>query len=129
MTKKEIINGNKLIAEFMDWKQCKDGDWQWKHPKNSILPAQYEAYGTKYTYDENMKFNSSWEWLMPVVDKIESLHFNSHIVRKDGLHYCIFFHYLMIPGLRVESAHHNYKINAIYEATIKFIELYNTKKK
>ena len=47
---KEIIEGNKLIAEFMD-----------KPPH--IMP-------------ELLKYHTSWDWLMPVVEKIGSLSYN-----------------------------------------------------
>lgn len=42
------MENNKLIAEFMDY-EC-GSDWE--------------------------KFQTSWDWLMPVVEKIESLNFN-----------------------------------------------------
>lgn len=50
----QIQEGNKLIAEFSNY--LDNG------------PA------AKYCYDENiMLYHSSWDWLMPVVEKINSL--------------------------------------------------------
>ncbi len=49
METNQIIESNKLIAEFMGYK-IKGGLW-----------------------GEQPKYNSSWDWLMPVVEKIEML--------------------------------------------------------
>lgn len=57
MTSEEICNGNALIAHFMglkrgdDW-QVRNGDANWCHPVD-------------------LKYNTSWDWLMPVVEKID----------------------------------------------------------
>ena len=58
----EIIEGNKLIAEFM----CK-----------TIYPIagtkEFNKWrGNRCDYHEfELKYHSSWDWLMPVVEKIE----------------------------------------------------------
>lgn len=56
MLEQEILEGNKLIAEFMTGKSKK----------------------SKVFFDLNccandLKYHSSWEWLMPVVEKIEMM--------------------------------------------------------
>lgn len=63
MNTQEIIEGNKLIAEFMGLSYCT------KH--------QYEGWYKNSEYNHRicdfyrLKYNSSWDWLMPVVEKIE----------------------------------------------------------
>ena len=49
---------NKLIAEFMRWEE--PTEWSAIAPKSGGDCWQYE----------DMKFNASWDWLMPVVRKI-----------------------------------------------------------
>lgn len=52
--------GNKLIAEFMGWRKSGIHGW---------LPPNKEdswAYGK----DSILKYHFSWDWLMPVVEKI-----------------------------------------------------------
>lgn len=56
MTKEQILNGNKLIAEFM-W-------WDIIEPSNSSLLEQ----SIKHT-----QYHRSFDWLMPVAEKIEQL--------------------------------------------------------
>lgn len=48
---------NRMIAEFM-------GD---DFMQNEIVPM----LGHRYPLPEDMMFSTSWDWLMPVVDKIE----------------------------------------------------------
>lgn len=69
MTTQEIIEGNKLIAEFMGLTKSINGAtietryvFDWKNKPQGDLPV-------------DLKFNSSWDWLMPVIEKIETLDF------------------------------------------------------
>jgi hypothetical protein len=58
------IEGNKLITEFMGAKY--DGR------KYMIFPdGRHIVHGDEY--DSDLKYHSSWDWLMPVVEKIEAL--------------------------------------------------------
>jgi len=54
MTHKEILEGNKLISTFMG-----------KEDEHRFL---FDHLNTKALY------HISWDWLMPVVEKIENLH-------------------------------------------------------
>ena len=62
MTSEEILDGNKLIAEFL-----------------GINKKVYGETGTTYYIDDTpyqlvkLKYYSSWDWLMPVVEKIENV--------------------------------------------------------
>lgn len=67
MQEQEIIEGNKLIAEFMGYKEG--------------FPHKIDRYGYEQTvegyridYDdvaiEDLEFHSDWNWLMPVIRKI-----------------------------------------------------------
>jgi len=111
MNKEEILEGNKLIASFMDIDDSMPHDRQ-------------GAY----------LYHSSWDWLMPVVEKIESIYYISIYITKSylGKH-------------RVEisyepSAHNknnknktifiqnDNKIECVYDAVIKFIKCHNQSK-
>ena len=54
---------NKRIAEFMDWKQCDPND-------NTIYANP--TNGALHSSDSDMRFHTSWDWLMPVIEKIDS---------------------------------------------------------
>jgi|SRR6185312_15737930 len=65
MKENEILEGNKLIAEFMGAVfaetqiniPSKDGQWY---------------------FIEDLKYNYSWDWLMPVVEKIKKYWFDDN---------------------------------------------------
>lgn len=106
---------NKLIAEFMQ--SIEDGLY---------LDGLY-FYKGRY-YDTNMAFHKSWDWLMPVVEKIENLGYEFFIVED-----------------RIKIAHNtdhsteiiinftlgrNYgsKREAVYQGVVEFINEYNKNK-
>jgi len=73
-TKKEIIAGNIMIAEFMGGKYGK-----FKFPTglkmNTIIIPKYGEFMEAKEKDSDhlsypLKFHSSWEWMMPVIEKI-----------------------------------------------------------
>ena len=64
MSEQEIIEGNKLIAEFMHYKE--NGMFIWNNPPELI--SNNSVY-IGYT-EHSAKYHSSWDWLMPCIDKI-----------------------------------------------------------
>lgn len=59
METNKILEGNKLIAIFMGRCGKRNKRLYWVN-----IP------GVEWVYVEDMKFHSSWDWLMPVVEKI-----------------------------------------------------------
>ena len=99
---------NKIIAEFMGMKP---------HNKNDL-----EGFWTntikvhEFNNVMNLKFHSDWNWLMEVVEKIESLgNFNVSIE----------FGNCTISGTFTVSKTNKTKIEAVYNACLAFIEWYN----
>jgi len=70
----EIIEGNKLIAEFMGWKnilskeECESNDFGF-HVAQPLGP---NMYGTWPVVQEDLKYHSSWDWLIPCIGKISN---------------------------------------------------------
>ena len=62
---------NRLIAEFMGAKYDKDTSFP-MHPDDLWLPMHGICNFTG-TNGKCLKYNSSWDWLMPVVSKITSI--------------------------------------------------------
>lgn len=71
------MENNKLIAEFIGFKPCLVAD----SDGNKIYVGKETPFGWKYPdcYPEadylisvqDLKFNTSWDWLMPVIQNIE----------------------------------------------------------
>lgn len=115
---------NKLIAEFMGAKMIVENH----HGINIIEfedKKQFDLLGLKY--------HSSWDWLMPVVEKIESLGVNfwtvknkvkltivGELARKlnDSLYDTEF------EGYDFEYYIEDTKIEAVYQAVVEFIKWY-----
>ena len=99
---------NKIIAEFM----------------GRVIPEDKLEF-----YDENPTthyYNSNWNWLMQVVEKIESLDGHLHICDND-----VFVHFpkrikgcVRINGESLKLS----KIEAVYNACVEFIKWYNENK-
>ena len=99
---KEILEGNKLIKDFYT---------------NEHIRGQF---GRILSADE-YKYHFSWDWLMPVVEKIEQ----SSRVDIYGKACRI-----SQPQWDVDIAHiDEYKIKAVWRSVIDFIHFYNTQSK
>lgn len=124
MKEQEILQNNKLIAEFCGWKFIKLTD------ADDVMPPCYVFM----QYDENgravrqysggdcwnvetagdIPYDSDWNWLMPVVEKIEGMGYGLTIdgticeIYKSDRDYCI------------KCA--DTKLSATYEAVCDFIK-------
>lgn len=126
MSEKEILEGNKLIAEFMGG----------KFKEYSILNLKENEVWLPYhglcNY-QKLKYYSSWDWLIPVVEKIESISELSQN-RTCNFHVTIEKHRCFIKwgiGRTICDVYdyHNNKILIVYRAVIEFIKWYNQNKK
>ncbi len=129
MTPKQIMSTNQFIAEFMGFKmQVEDF-----HGINIIQDPDGETYDLG-----QLKYNTSWDYLMPVVEKIEDLSFNSgygfsviidnwECFIKDRLSGEI------IVSVSATASDNKYKsiskIDAVFKAVIEFINWYNNRNK
>jgi len=105
-------NNNKLIAEFMEW-TLDDKDL------NSY--RKYNGSIFKYSLLSNFKYHTDWNWLMPVVERIELdmgfdvyIHYNNCTIT-DG------------ENAFENEAEPNQKVYATYQSVIEFINWYNNK--
>ena len=65
------MNDNKLIAEFMGAKPLVLGG-STEYEMYGVLDCIEDGVDEKHYYiDDEMRFHESWDWLMPVVRKIE----------------------------------------------------------
>jgi hypothetical protein len=86
-----IAEFNKLIAEFMGYKllPCNNGK-AWESPHQKAVDDIFKIHGRLWKKDDPFyKWDSSWDWLIPVIEKIESRGFPTTI---------------WIEGVSIESA-------------------------
>ena len=131
-----IMKWNKIIAEFMGYKlmPCNNGKaWDIGKSipsKDHLLPIQ----GVLHTGNE-LKFYTSWDWLMPVVEKIEMISkYDIQSIYDErsefmGWYPDIFSMYPkdnicdFLSDLRFKT-----KLEATYKAVVEFIKWYNQNK-
>ena len=137
------MNDNKLIAEFMGYKLLDDLYYllpinlpQFTHSDHGEWCGQHEESFSERYWEigfDGLMYNSSWEWLMPVVDKIESIHgvFRRGSMTKGGqLHNATEKKYVIEYGMHDKVIAHVYansRIDAEYQAVVEFIKEYNLK--
>lgn len=113
---KEIVEGNKLIAEF-DGKRFVSYE---DNSTNAVFEGWVWDENGKQKQSNHLQYHTSWDWLMPVVEKIEQW------ARVD-----IYGKACKIsqPQWTVDIAKINErKIVAVLEAVIQFIQWYNQNK-
>jgi len=106
---------NRLIAEFMGAKETKVEGLQ--------NPMYYPING-KSEYSHKLKYHSDWNWIMGVVDMVESLGYDFNILTPTVIEIWSGEgeHLIAVNGA-------GNKIDATYKAIIEFIKWYNENKK
>jgi hypothetical protein len=106
------MKDNELIAEFMG------------------LESGYMGVGIMYRWGtmsykpEALQYDTSWDWLMPAVEKIESLEFTFVIDNNEAN---ILSDVDCDKGLLILKQYPT-KIQSVYAAVVEFIKWYNSQK-
>ena len=68
LTKKEILDGNKLIAKFIGIEEVDkpNSSGKYRLTNSPIYKVSHSSHSV------HLHFDVSWDWLMPVVEKIEN---------------------------------------------------------
>lgn len=130
MNANEILKGNKLIAKFMQLEK--------KIVAKGLIEYMYTHKFTQHGFYETthefcLLFHSSWDWLIPVVEKIEATNrindnewypyqvtiWNTSCIISDGNN----------ANKIVHTVTENNKIEATWSAVVKFIKWYNNENK
>jgi len=119
----QLINKtNELIAKFMEWKTgmswLDDGEFETPHSQQKWIESGISCgwESVKDFTPEEMLFNSSWDWLMPVVEKINTLYVT------DGEE---FTSPLLIADIHKYVA--NVKIEEAFKAVIAYIKFWTVR--
>jgi hypothetical protein len=123
-----------LLADFVEWK---------KYETFSYFTPFYQNYlsrdglaDTSIFHQNSLKFNSSWDWLMIVVEKIESIkdehhgyfgvYINSNSCSIQGTN--LKTDVKQIPPIYYSNFVLNNKLQATYQAVVEFVKWYNENK-
>ncbi len=121
ISNEETLDGNKLIAEFDGW-SIEKGMESEGNP--------FYVKGLDICLTSKMQYNSSWDWLMPMVEKI------NHMPHRMGFFINNQFcgaHGLLHGGMSVSKTivkietGNNPLIQSVYKAVVEFIKWHNTK--
>lgn len=122
-----IVESNKLIASFMDNPLVYDGVGD-RDKLSSYIDKKFNVH----------YYNSSWDWLMPVVDKIETIQLPSPAVVKVrveiGRNSCVIFKGEFHDDMDGFISCVDYddsgqtKLEATYKCVVDFIQWYNKNK-
>jgi len=135
MTQQEILEGNKLIARFSGYEyyslpedRSYNPGW-WLKDKHKTINKITHAYLCRSHND--LRYYNSWDWLMPVVNKISEIHKDLHSDEK----YEDLFESLLKLELNWNSFvyyNNDLRINSNiinnYLDVVNFIKWYNTNK-
>ncbi len=116
---KEVANKIKLIAVFEGYQQVKEFETLFIHPTKKNLTIS------------EFKYDSSMDWLMPVLERIEAMGYKTIIGGGDSWgNYCNINYgiSLMESSETKAMGQGDTKMEAIFEAVAEFIEWYNKKK-
>tara|TARA_R110000851_G_scaffold56447_1_gene131929 strand:+ start:5576 stop:6034 length:459 start_codon:yes stop_codon:yes gene_type:complete len=152
MDKNEILSGNKLIAEFMGYEyipyvkgQTQSPGW-WHETSPNLIKGKMPS-ATKLSNDyflcrrhDGLRYYNEWNWLMSVVEKIETLdlsnqydtdNFEGFTINIENTSCYIWLNLKYDPGQRLVAIHnctHNNKITTVYNAILEFIKWYDGNK-
>lgn len=120
---------NKLIAEFMGYALYEGYSYRVPH-YDSYVGVDGNMHETPIHHIHSLKFHTSWDWLIPIVEKIESIIFdenNSFNVTIGSSIYCV------IQDSNGECYDMTYdgeesKLAVVYKAVVEFIKWYNENK-
>ena len=108
----KTLKNNKLIAEFLGYidNGCSE---------DGFLIHPITNYDVEIS---SLKYHEDWNWLMEVVEKIESLGYRIEIVK----HICRIY---LSNKETIIISENTPKIEAVYIACVEFIKWYNNKNK
>lgn len=148
-TDQSIIDGSRLIVEFMGSKYINDpyksnkedieltDFWHWSKPESGWPRDNYtnQEYSTGFMI-ENWAYHKSWDWLMPIVEKIETTNVKDeqvylHTEYDNRVEFLGWYSQidLGIKDLKDLDTRYKTKIESCFNAVVWFIRWYNKNKK
>ena len=127
-----IKENNKLIAEVMGWEVGLHSGREVEHCVQGQLETHKKVVGGSLSF-QNMKYHFSWDWLMPVVEKIASTDCSKVDIHTgtgctDSFSWCDIEWYdgknKFLTSDKINQDEQN-PLTATYRAVVEFIKWYN----
>jgi hypothetical protein len=126
MDEKIIIKNNELIAKFMG------GRFTFIKPHTpnvefKVHPRGDRNFNSSSFHPRHLSYHKSWDWLMPVVEKVESLDCNVGIftgMKNDSWCRIVRFGKFGLGDKEI-GIKDNSRIISVFKAIIEFIKWYN----
>lgn len=139
MNKEEILENNKLIAEFVDLTPHSifpdelqaPGAFMWMAVQVNAYSDYAKEEDEFNCFEEFFQFHKSWDWLMPVVEKIELLKIKDYNIRVsiDSVRCLISITHFYEGSIKIFYKNiyndNDSKMERIYKLIIEFIKYYN----
>lgn len=126
---------NVLIARFMNYEEVTKEDIWFDNKITTRFRIDMPLHNIDWKYDWCLQFHESWDWLMPVVEKIEDLGSSgSWICIQMNQSLNVFTSSIIITGEKgkkikditlVNQRDKHTKIETIYNVVVEFIKWYN----
>jgi hypothetical protein len=128
-----VVSGSALIADFLGWEKYEDGI-TYKFPNLYPIHNIDDKENTGWISEQisNAEFHTRWDWLMPVVEKIEK-EFTVKIIRySDELSNVCEIETTDNEPLQITYIFgYDYdgktKINVVFDAVVDFIKWWNAR--
>ena len=132
MDNQTIIENNKLIAKFMGARFISDG-MNAPDSKDVFIPIFGSCRVDTIDLGKGkiLKFHASWEWIMPVVEKINNFKIQGNPEIRIGKRTELFYSPLVDNGDNVQNLFKSYpdaSVISVYLIVTEFINWYNENK-
>ena len=120
----EIKESNKLIARFMGGTLKEPTK---EHPKNPYNKPTWWGVGTRPTVGNfSLSYHESWDWIIPVVEKIRSLDnmVNINFWSETNAAECVIYNWEDFGSEEIRNECES-SIDSVYLSVIEFIKWYN----
>ena len=119
MTKEQILEGNKLIACFDGWEHSGRG--------GNLSNYYYKDNRKQQSHSDDFEYYTSWDWLIPVLEKIEQLGYHTRICFDDFGSWMQIHYGLSVADTMETKAlnQHGTKIENTFKSVVEFIKWYN----
>jgi hypothetical protein len=122
---KTLEEKNRMIAEFMGHEEEQTESGEFVYAIEFQNPEKLNDIQVEFFCAHEFKYHISWDWLMPVVEKIESFegtHGNNYkFTIQNETSYIDCTNIISSPSVKS-------KIESTYETVFRFIEFYNEQK-